>query len=275
MTVAATVATAPLMAHHFGSLSLAALPANLLALPAVAPAMWLGMLAGMLGQVPAVPVEPLNWLDSLCLAYIAPGRALVRHRRLGAAGRRARRSGAVAGAYAALIAAVEICLAVAARGAPACGRPGSAPAKRRGAPRRAGVAPARCLIGRRLRRRPRPCRAEDTLRDHRPRRRPGRRDPARPAGRRRRCWSTPARPAPGVGGRPARARRRAPRRADRHPRPVRPRRRRRGGARLAPCRQARARRARRRPRGRSRPRPMARSRCASPRAGSCAPASCA
>jgi competence protein ComEC len=71
VTAAATVATAPLMAHHFDSFSLAALPANLLALPAVAPAMWLGMLAGIAGQLPAIPVEPVNWLNSLCLAYIA------------------------------------------------------------------------------------------------------------------------------------------------------------------------------------------------------------
>jgi competence protein ComEC len=71
VTIAATLATAPLMAHHFNNLSLAALPANLLALPAVAPAMWLGMLSGIAGQIPAIPVEPLNWLNSLCLAYIA------------------------------------------------------------------------------------------------------------------------------------------------------------------------------------------------------------
>jgi competence protein ComEC len=71
VTIAATIATAPLMAHHFDTFSLAALPANLLALPAVAPAMWLGMLSGIVGQVPAIPVEPLNWLNSLCLAYIA------------------------------------------------------------------------------------------------------------------------------------------------------------------------------------------------------------
>jgi competence protein ComEC len=71
VTAAATAATAPLMAHHFDAFSLAALPANLLALPAVAPAMWLGMLSGIAGQLPALPVEPLNWLNSLCLAYIA------------------------------------------------------------------------------------------------------------------------------------------------------------------------------------------------------------
>ena len=37
LTVAATLATAPLMAFHFERASLAALPANLAALPAVAP----------------------------------------------------------------------------------------------------------------------------------------------------------------------------------------------------------------------------------------------
>jgi competence protein ComEC len=56
ITVAATLATAPLLAHHFGSVSLAALPANLLALPAVAPAMWLGMVKAALGLMhPALP----------------------------------------------------------------------------------------------------------------------------------------------------------------------------------------------------------------------------
>jgi competence protein ComEC len=71
VTVAATVATAPLMAAAFDQFSPAALPANVLAAPAVAPAMWLGMLTGILGQATFLPVEPFNWLDSLCLAYIA------------------------------------------------------------------------------------------------------------------------------------------------------------------------------------------------------------
>jgi competence protein ComEC len=71
VTAAATVATAPLMAAAFDQFSPAALPANVLAAPAVAPAMWLGMLSGILGQAAFLPVEPLNWLDSLCLAYIA------------------------------------------------------------------------------------------------------------------------------------------------------------------------------------------------------------
>jgi competence protein ComEC len=71
VTVAATIATAPISAAHFETVSLASLPANLLALPAVAPVMWLGMLASALGQIPAIPVEPLNWLSSLLIAYIA------------------------------------------------------------------------------------------------------------------------------------------------------------------------------------------------------------
>jgi competence protein ComEC len=71
VTASATVATAPLMAAAFEQFSPAALPANVLAAPAVAPAMWLGMLTGIAGQAPFLPVEPLNWLDSLCLAYIA------------------------------------------------------------------------------------------------------------------------------------------------------------------------------------------------------------
>jgi competence protein ComEC len=110
VTVSATVATAPLMASAFDQLSPAALPANVLAAPAVAPAMWLGMLSGILGQAPFVPVDPLNWLDSLCLAYIAqiahwlaaPGWAsLTVH--LGSIW-------SVAGAYAGLIGGMEVLL---------------------------------------------------------------------------------------------------------------------------------------------------------------------
>jgi competence protein ComEC len=80
ITVAATLSTAPLLAHHFGSVPLAGLLANLLALPAVAPAMWLGMLkiglgqAGGIGQavaealggVAAVPVGHIAWLAERC-----------------------------------------------------------------------------------------------------------------------------------------------------------------------------------------------------------------
>lgn len=70
VTLAATIATAPLMAHHFERLSIAALPANLLALPAVAPVMWLGMLAAAAAQLPGLPVEPLTFLAGLFAAYV-------------------------------------------------------------------------------------------------------------------------------------------------------------------------------------------------------------
>ncbi len=71
MTTAATLATAPLIAFHFEEASLTTLLANLLALPAVAPAMWLGMLTAAAGQVPGAPVEALNALAAPLLAYIA------------------------------------------------------------------------------------------------------------------------------------------------------------------------------------------------------------
>jgi competence protein ComEC len=71
LTIAATLATAPLIAFHFGAVSTTTLAANLLALPAVAPAMWLGMLAAAAGQVPGFPVAPINALNAPLLAYIA------------------------------------------------------------------------------------------------------------------------------------------------------------------------------------------------------------
>jgi competence protein ComEC len=81
ITVAATVSTAPLVAHHFGSVSVAGLIANLVALPVVAPIMWLGMSAAALAQIPAVvpelggPVDAVTgWLgaiDGLLLGYLA------------------------------------------------------------------------------------------------------------------------------------------------------------------------------------------------------------
>jgi competence protein ComEC len=71
VTTAATLATAPLIAFHFESISTMTLVANLLALPAVAPAMWLGMLAALAGQIPGFPVAFLNTLAAPLLAYIA------------------------------------------------------------------------------------------------------------------------------------------------------------------------------------------------------------
>jgi competence protein ComEC len=71
VTIAATLATAPLIAFHFETLSTTTLVANLLAMPAVAPAMWLGMATAAAAQVPGLPVESLNWLNALLLGYIA------------------------------------------------------------------------------------------------------------------------------------------------------------------------------------------------------------
>jgi competence protein ComEC len=71
VTVSATLATAPLIAFHFEQLSTTTLVANVLAMPAVAPAMWLGMATAAASQVPGLPVEVLNGVDALFLAYIA------------------------------------------------------------------------------------------------------------------------------------------------------------------------------------------------------------
>jgi competence protein ComEC len=71
VTVAATIATAPLIAYVFEEISLTSLAANVLAMPAVAPAMWLGMVSAALAQIPGVPLAPLNGLDALLLAYVA------------------------------------------------------------------------------------------------------------------------------------------------------------------------------------------------------------
>jgi competence protein ComEC len=71
VTIAATLATAPLIAFHFETLSTTTLLANVAAMPAVAPAMWLGMASAAAAQVPGLPVEPLNGLDALLLAFVA------------------------------------------------------------------------------------------------------------------------------------------------------------------------------------------------------------
>jgi competence protein ComEC len=52
VTLAATLATAPLIAHDFGSVSLAGVAANVVALPLVAGIMWAGMLQSALAQLP-------------------------------------------------------------------------------------------------------------------------------------------------------------------------------------------------------------------------------
>ncbi|MFL5895812.1 MAG: ComEC/Rec2 family competence protein [Thermoleophilaceae bacterium] len=65
-TIAATLSTAPLMAHLFGAVSVAALPANLVALPAVAPIMWTGMAEAAVAQIGALGHAPAAAADALC-----------------------------------------------------------------------------------------------------------------------------------------------------------------------------------------------------------------
>jgi competence protein ComEC len=59
LTGAATLGTTPLIAAHFGQTSLVSLPANVLATPSVAPAMWLAMLAVAVGQLGTALAAPL------------------------------------------------------------------------------------------------------------------------------------------------------------------------------------------------------------------------
>jgi competence protein ComEC len=73
ITAAATLTTAPLLAHHFGAVQLVALPANVAALPVVAPIMWLGMVQAALGAVggPALAAAGgVGAINGLLLAYL-------------------------------------------------------------------------------------------------------------------------------------------------------------------------------------------------------------
>nr|MBA2514133.1 ComEC/Rec2 family competence protein [Solirubrobacterales bacterium] len=70
ITAAATAGTAPLMALHFETVSLASLPANLLVAPAVAPVMWLGMLAGTVGQISMNASAPFSGIAAYPVAYV-------------------------------------------------------------------------------------------------------------------------------------------------------------------------------------------------------------
>src|SRR3954447_13079164 len=70
-TLAATISTSPLLAHEFGAVSIAALPANLLAFPAVAPIMWIGMGEAALQQVVGLG-GPLAWTVHAFEGVFAP-----------------------------------------------------------------------------------------------------------------------------------------------------------------------------------------------------------
>ncbi|HWI20975.1 MAG TPA: DNA internalization-related competence protein ComEC/Rec2, partial [Baekduia sp.] len=70
VTVLATLATAPVAAAHFGTASLASLPANLLAAPVVTPIMWLGLIAATLGQISQTLAGPFTALCGPPLGFL-------------------------------------------------------------------------------------------------------------------------------------------------------------------------------------------------------------
>jgi len=70
VSVACTVVTTPIAWWHFGRLAPLAVPANLLALPAVAPILWLGVAAVLVGSVSPPLAEPLLGLADLLAGYV-------------------------------------------------------------------------------------------------------------------------------------------------------------------------------------------------------------
>ena len=70
ISVACTLATAPIVWWHFGRLAPMSVPANLLALPAVAPILWLGLSAVVLGAAWPPLAVPLLWLADVLSAYV-------------------------------------------------------------------------------------------------------------------------------------------------------------------------------------------------------------
>ena len=73
LTVVASLATTPLLALHFEAVPLASVPANLAALPAVAPVMWAGMGQAAVGQLSVVgpPGEAAASAASSVLALVS------------------------------------------------------------------------------------------------------------------------------------------------------------------------------------------------------------
>lgn len=115
LTVAATLGTAPLMAHHFEQVSVAALPANLLVIVLIGPVMWLGMLIALLGQLPAFPVVPLGAIEGALIDLIASVAAALSRPRWAQLHVAAPGALATAGGYVALIAGAAATLATSRR----------------------------------------------------------------------------------------------------------------------------------------------------------------
>lgn len=70
LTAAASLGTAPLLILHFDQFSPLSMPANVLAAPAVAPIMWLGMLAALVGQLDGRLAIVINAITQFPLAYV-------------------------------------------------------------------------------------------------------------------------------------------------------------------------------------------------------------
>jgi len=70
ISIACTVVTAPIAWWHFGRLTPLAVPANLLALPAVAPILWLAIAAAAVGSVSPALAVPLLGLADLLARYV-------------------------------------------------------------------------------------------------------------------------------------------------------------------------------------------------------------
>ena len=125
LTVAATIGTAPLLGHHFGTVSLSGLPANVVAMPAVAVTMWLGMLGAAIGQLAEAPpllagpalalASLLSLPNGLCLAFIEGVAARFAEAPGAAVALPLDRPAAVAGAYTAAAAAALLTVKLAPR----------------------------------------------------------------------------------------------------------------------------------------------------------------
>jgi competence protein ComEC len=70
VSIACTVVTTPIAWWHFGRLTPLAVPANLLALPAVAPILWLAAVAALAGSAWAPLAAPFVGLADLLAAYV-------------------------------------------------------------------------------------------------------------------------------------------------------------------------------------------------------------
>jgi len=111
VTLAATAATAPLIAAGFERLSLTSVAANALVLPAVAPVMWLGMAIAMLGQLPASPPALLGSLEGSLIDYVVSVATALGTPRWAEVTTPALAPGELVGLYAALATAVAVVIA--------------------------------------------------------------------------------------------------------------------------------------------------------------------